>query len=164
MAVHHEAGSFIRAIEGRLQHYVKAAEAACDDLAKGEVEDYHELTSGTASYDDLRRQNNPYGRGFTNPRGKARGRRAALPINEHTGRLHDAARLVRRNVATGRFDRSAEWRLEVHGVPYARYVIPKKASPGSWTIYRGFWEEMDRRRRRRLFELKRDFKRRSRAA
>lgn len=164
MAVHHDAGSLKRAIEGRLLHYVKAAEAACDDLAKGSIEDYHDLTSGTASYDTLRRENNPYGRGFTSPRGKPRGRRAALPFNEHTGRLHDAARLIRRNVATGRFDRSSEWRLEVHGVTYAKYVMPSKPNPNSKMIYRGFREEMDRRRRRRLFELKRDFKRRARAA
>ena len=164
MAVHHDPASFKRAIEARLQKMVKAAEAACDDLAKGEIEDYVELTSGGTSQNTLNKQNNPYGRGFTNPRGKPRGRRPGLPINRQSGRLQGGARLVRRNVASGRFDRSAEWRLEVHGVSYARYVIPKKASPGSRMIYRGFWEEMDRRRRRRLFELKRDFKRRSRAA
>jgi len=164
MAVHHDVGSLKRAIEGRLARMVKAAEVACDDLAKGEIEDYVELTSGTTSQNTLNKEGNPYGRGFTNPKGKPRGRRPGLPINRQTGRLQQGARLVRRNTTTGRFDRSAEWRVEVHGVPYARYVIPKKAYPGSRMIYRGFWEEMDRRRRRRLFELKRDFKRRARAA
>ena len=159
MATHTTADSLQRAIEGRLVKIAQRAAKATEHIADELYRDAIELTSGTTSQRELNREGNPYGRGLIGPHGRPRGRRPGLPINRQTARLQDGFRKIQRNTGTGRFDTSAQFGIELHGVPYAKYVIPKKPRPGSKMIYRGFWEEMGKRRAKHLLGLRADFKR-----
>lgn len=150
MAVHHSPESLNRAIHGFVQAKIDQAKEGIDDLQEEVHAKAIEFTSGTASQPQLNLENNPYGRGFTNPRGRVRSRRQALPINKQTGKLQSGIRNVKRDMRTGRFSRSAEWRIEVHGVSYAQYVIRRKPKSGSKMIYRPFWDELDKFRRARF--------------
>lgn len=164
MAVHHSPESLNRAIKARIDAKIDQAKDAIDDLQKETYDEAIRLTSGTTSQAQLNRENNPYGRGFTNPRGKRRGRRPALPINKDTGALQKGIKNIRRD-ARGRFSKTAEWRIEVHGVSYAQYVIRKKPKPGSKMIYRPFWDELDKFRRSRFDSVVRQqFRHRPRVA
>ncbi len=165
MAVHHSADSLARAIEARLVKIAQRAAKATEHVADELFEDAIELTSGTVSYGEMAAEGHPYGTGVSGPGGKtraklrARGRRPGLPINRHTVRLQDGFRKIRRNLGTGRFDVTAQYGVENHGVPYAKFVIPKKPDPNSHMFYRGFWEEMAKRRARHVLGLKANFKR-----
>lgn len=162
MAIHHDPDRFAKAIEDRLKAKARVAAKVLDPVAEGMYEDAIELTSGTESQPSLNKANNPFGRGPTTPRGKVRGRRRGLPINYQSGRLQRGLRMVRRN-AQGRFDSGASWKLEVWGVPYAKYVIPKKPYPGSKMIYRAFWEEIDKGVKKRMVQARIEFRTRKAA-
>lgn len=165
MATHRTASGLARALEERFARYARAAFESCDDvLAKATLEDAIELTSGSLGEAGARAAGNPFGRGPKNPRGRVRGRVPLLPINKRTGRLQQGLKLIRRDRGTGRFSSSAEWSVEIHGVDYARYVVPKKPDPRSKMLFRPLWEELDKRRRRHLFDLKREFRHKSRSA
>lgn len=160
MSTHRNVDSLNAAIRRRIASKIDQAVELIDDMSKAEYDDAIELTSGTATQAQLNRENNPYGRGFTNPRGKIRGRRPPLPINRQTGRLQQGMKRVRRDMRTGRFSRNAEWRIEVHGVPYAQYVVRRSPKPGSKMIYRPLWDEITNRRKMRLYKMRQEFRRR----
>lgn len=161
--IHRTVPSLQKALDRRFTNYVRSAFEACDDaVAKATLEDMIDLTSGSQTKAEQRAEGHPYGKGPRSPSGKPRARRALLPINRQTHRLQQGIRLVRRDEKTGRFSRTAEWRVEIHGVDYAKFVVPKRPDPRSKMLYRPLWEELDRRRRRHLFDLKREFRQRTR--
>lgn len=160
MAVHHSTHSLMRAVTARVDKKIAQAHKILGEEIEDTRRDYRELTSGTVSQREMDAMNNPRGRGFTNPRGKVRGRMPRLPINAQTGKLRNSGRIVRRDIA-GRFSKSSEWRLEVHGVPYAKYIIPRKARPGSKIVYTGFWDELAKRQKDRRYKRQAQFRRRA---
>ncbi|TXH54545.1 MAG: hypothetical protein E6Q97_10710 [Desulfurellales bacterium] len=160
MSTHRDVNSLNAAIRRRIASKIEQAVEIIDDMAKDTYNDAVELTSGTATIAQLREENHPYGRGFNAPNGKRRAQRKALPINKHSGKLQESFRNVRRDMRTGRFSRVAEFRLETHGVSYSKYVIRRSPKDKSKMIYRGFWEELDHRRKMRLYKMRQEFRRR----
>lgn len=90
MARYTSALALAKAMEAQLLRKRVSVEKALAGVAAETYRDIGELLSGTTSQRQLNREGNPYGRRFTTPRGKRRGRRAPLPINKQTGRLFNA--------------------------------------------------------------------------
>jgi hypothetical protein len=119
----------------------------------GAYHDQDELLSGTTSQAQLNRENNPYGRDFTNPKGKRRARRKLLPINKQTGRLYNARYI--------RIDREKENLITAYvGVynreSYFKYVLARDGT--SKMKARGLRKELKRRGRARKLGAREYFK------
>lgn len=133
MAKHQTAAALAKAVEARLKAKARSVEHAVDDIARETYTDGLDQLSGRTRQAQLNREGNPYGRGFTNPRGKRRARRQPLPINVQSGELRRSYRLIRDD--TGGLKR---YRLTFRGGPdYARFVLSKDGT--SKMVARPFW-------------------------
>lgn len=124
-----------------------------DDAKKGfkiavdaAYKDAHEQLSGTTSTKQLRKENHPYGRGGTTPKGKRRGRRKDLPINAQTGRLRSG--LYRRS---GRDTKGAVEILGVKKTAYSKYILSPSGTSRMRT--RPLWRYVQGRHKARMLAV-----------
>lgn len=155
MARHSSFTTFKPAVDRAIERKVNKVVGRVDKVADELLRDARDLASGTETQDSLNKAGNPFGRGFRNPRGRQRGRRQPLPLNEQSGKFKKSLRKVKRDMRTGRFSRQAAFRIESWGVPYAKYVARRKPKLNSKMIYRGYWDQLEKNAKKRLYLSKR---------
>ena len=149
MGVYSRPAQLAQAMEKRFEGKRVAVEKALEEVATTVQQDLYTLTSGSASQSELNRENNPYGQGSTNPRGRRRPRRPDLPINVQKGDL-------RRSIFKEKQGRG--WSVGFHpDHPYYKFIAGR--NDGTRRLKkRGLWREMDRRIKAYALGIKRAFK------
>jgi hypothetical protein len=132
--------AYYRDMQERLKQLPKNVAAASEHAVRQSYGDIRELSSGTVKQKQLNREGNPFGRGFSGPKGKRRGRRAFLPLNRQSGRLHSAAYFERR-VIRGKTFYTIGFRLPSSDP--RRFVLGREGT--TKMVARGFWPEVEKR-------------------
>lgn len=144
MATHKSATALKIAQAKRFANFVGDIHEAHKALVEAAHDDAQELTSGTVTAKQLRREGHPFGRSFSGTQrgGNARGRRRRprLPINRQTGHLQ------RSRYLSGPTGGNKRYRLG-HNAPHARFVL----RPGGtrFMVDRGYFAEIRSRHRAR---------------
>lgn len=153
MAKHNRPASLARAIEKRIREAQLNIIEAHRLIVVETYGDSQELASGNIKTKQLRRENHPFGRGLTTPRGKRRKARKSLPINVQSGRMRSALKL--QTIKLG--PRVWTYSINFRGAPgYANFVL----SPDGTRKMRGrgYWREVEKRYKSRKLGVKLAFR------
>lgn len=150
---HTSAASLAQAMEKRVRDKKATVREALRSAARQLEDDLVELTSGTTKQSELNAKGNPFGRGFTNPRGGRRGRVRPLPINRQTGRLQES--IYRRKTTE---NGEEAWRVgfALTARDGQRFVLRQGGT--TRMIDRGFQKEKDKRVKARRLGIRRAFR------
>ena len=140
MATHRTNAAFIKAFDKRIENLTHNMESIHRELVNGGIEDHNDLTKGTLSTKQLRKDGHPFarqnggGRGVVG-KGARKGikkSRPVLPINKQTGKLRNSFYKVSTKTLFG--GRSDKMGFRAY---YARFVL----RPGGTRkmIDRGFY-------------------------
>lgn len=131
--------AYYRDMQERLKRVPMSVARASEHSVRLAYQDIKELTSGTTKQKQLNREGNPFGRGFSGPKGKRRGRRPFLPLNRQSSKLHNSAYFERRVI------RGKTFYIIGFKLPSSdprRFVLGREGT--TKMVARGFWPEVEK--------------------
>lgn len=153
MAKHTHPATLARAIEKRIRDGQMNIAAAHRMAANETFEDARKLVSGGTKTKQLRKENHPFGKGFTAPNGRRRRTRKPLPINVQSNALRSAIKLETKSSGPGGYVYSINFRGGPH---YAGYVLSPTGTVKMRA--RGYWREVRKLYRSRMLGVKLAFR------
>lgn len=137
---HTSALAYYKSFKSQLEKIPFDVKKAHELMARATLKDVEQSVSGSVKTSTLRKMGHPYGRGFTGPKGKGRGRLPGLPIHVQTGRLRGSVFMEKRS-GSGRQSFAVGFRLP--STDPRRYVVSRTGTRKM--VARGFWPHIEKR-------------------
>ena len=136
MATHRNPATFARAVQKRIESMGANVIEAHREVVALTYDFARQRVSGATKTKQLRKENHPFGYGFTTPKGKRRRSRKPLPINVQSGRMRSSLKLGTKGLGP-----RYVYSINFKGAPeYVKYVLSddgtKKMRP------RGYWRSV----------------------